>query len=178
MGLDMTVEAGVSSGLPAVVGARRAAVRKLGQELGIPAAQLPPEMFTFLTKVHYKASSGEVWGEHEIDYIFVAQADIDLDPNPNEVSEAIFLDREGLSELLAESDRGEISFTPWSRYIIDNFLYHWWDHLGKSSLEAFRDDKIHRVGECVLEERGGEETGANRREVGVAEVGGKGKGEE
>ncbi|CAN0512457.1 unnamed protein product, partial [Scytosiphon promiscuus] len=35
----------------AVAGATRAAVRKLGQELGIPAAQLPLEDFSFLTKV-------------------------------------------------------------------------------------------------------------------------------
>ena len=37
-------------------------------------------------KVHYIASSGSTWGEHEIDYVFLIQADVDLDPNPNEVT--------------------------------------------------------------------------------------------
>lgn len=36
-------------------------------------------------QVHYIANSGETWGEHEIDYVYLIQADVDLDPNPNEV---------------------------------------------------------------------------------------------
>lgn len=40
-----------SEGQAAILGATRAAVRKLGQELGIPAAQLPLDDFSFLTKV-------------------------------------------------------------------------------------------------------------------------------
>lgn len=36
-------------------------------------------------QVHYIANSGSTWGEHEIDYVFLIQADVDLDPNPNEV---------------------------------------------------------------------------------------------
>ena len=54
MGTDMTTPKGdksASEGDAAVAGATKAAVRKLGQELGIPAAQLPLEDFSFLTKV-------------------------------------------------------------------------------------------------------------------------------
>lgn len=40
-----------SEGEVAVLGAKRAAVRKLGHELGIPAEQLPLEELCFLTKV-------------------------------------------------------------------------------------------------------------------------------
>lgn len=152
LGTD-TGESGVavaSEGQAAVLGATRAAVRKLGQELGIPAAQISLDDFSFLTKVHYIASSGSTWGEHEIDYVFVLQVDVDLDPNPNEVSEAEFLDREGLRALLAAAERGEVEFTPWSRYIIDRFVFEWWDHVGdKDRLKSFRDDVIHRVGTCA-----------------------------
>lgn len=49
----------------ATQGVRRAAQRKLGQELGIPGHQVPPENFKFLTRIHYKAPSNGLWGEHE-----------------------------------------------------------------------------------------------------------------
>lgn len=48
-----------------VQGTKRAAVRKLDQELGIKAEQVPIEMFKFLTRIHYKAPSDGKWGEHE-----------------------------------------------------------------------------------------------------------------
>lgn len=49
----------------AVQGVRRAAQRKLYQELGIKAAQVPLSLFHFLTRIHYKAPSDGKWGEHE-----------------------------------------------------------------------------------------------------------------
>lgn len=48
-----------------VMGAKRAAIRKLDQELGIKAAQVPIEDFHYLTRIHYKAPSNGKWGEHE-----------------------------------------------------------------------------------------------------------------
>ena len=48
-----------------VQGVRRAAVRKLDQELGIKASQVPIDDFKFLTRIHYKAPSDGQWGEHE-----------------------------------------------------------------------------------------------------------------
>ena len=49
----------------AVQGVRRAAQRKLDQELGIKAKQVPLDKFQFLTRIHYKAPSDGKWGEHE-----------------------------------------------------------------------------------------------------------------
>ncbi len=49
----------------AVQGVRRAAQRKLDQELGIKAEQVPLANFQFLTRIHYKAPSDGKWGEHE-----------------------------------------------------------------------------------------------------------------
>lgn len=42
--------------------------------LFIPAApQVTPDEMTYLTRIHYKAQSDGVWGEHEIDYILFMQ---------------------------------------------------------------------------------------------------------
>jgi isopentenyl-diphosphate delta-isomerase len=48
-----------------VLGVKRAAQRKLGHELGIPAAQVPLDDFQFLTRIHYASPSDGKWGEHE-----------------------------------------------------------------------------------------------------------------
>ena len=48
-----------------VLGVKRAAQRKLDQELGIKAVQTPLDKFQFLTRIHYKAPSDGKWGEHE-----------------------------------------------------------------------------------------------------------------
>ena len=48
-----------------ILGAKRAAQRKLYQELGIKKEQVPLEKFDFLTRIHYKAPSDGKWGEHE-----------------------------------------------------------------------------------------------------------------
>jgi isopentenyl-diphosphate delta-isomerase type 1 len=62
--LGIPGETGV--GLDASVqGVRRAAVRKLDHELGIPSAQVPIDDFKFLTRIHYKSPSDGKWGEHE-----------------------------------------------------------------------------------------------------------------
>ena len=51
---------------------QRAAVRKLGHELGIPKGQLPMEAFKYLTRLHYCAADTDTygpnaeWGEHEV----------------------------------------------------------------------------------------------------------------
>lgn len=69
------------------------------------------------------------------------------------MSNAEFLDKEGLRSLLAKAERGEVEFTPWSAYMIDKFVFGWWDHAGdKDKLASFRDSMIHRVGSCADEE--------------------------
>lgn len=62
--LDEPRETGVGS--EAVEGAKRAAQRKLFQELGIKDQEVPLDKFQFLTRIHYKAPCGDgIWGEHE-----------------------------------------------------------------------------------------------------------------
>lgn len=83
----------------------------------------------------------------------------DRAPCPNrhdetKVSNAEFMDKEGLRSLLAKAERGEVEFTPWSAYMIDELVFGWWDHVGdKDKLASFRDNLIHRVGPCADEDK-------------------------
>jgi isopentenyl-diphosphate Delta-isomerase len=54
-----------------VLGVKRAAIRKLGHELGIPAPQVPLDQFHFLTRIHYVSPSDGKWGEHESTFFFL-----------------------------------------------------------------------------------------------------------
>jgi isopentenyl-diphosphate delta-isomerase len=51
------------------MGVRRAALRKLPHELGVPEGAMQEEDFVYLTRIHYLAPSDQgsdgVWGEHE-----------------------------------------------------------------------------------------------------------------
>eukprot|EP01027_Heterolobosea_sp_BB2_P022044 GEZU01032425.1.p2 GENE.GEZU01032425.1~~GEZU01032425.1.p2 ORF type:complete len:159 (+),score=57.07 GEZU01032425.1:88-564(+) len=47
------------------LGVKRAAIRKLEHELGIPASKLSVEDFTYVTRFQYKALYDDKWGEHE-----------------------------------------------------------------------------------------------------------------
>mmetsp|Transcript_464 Transcript_464/g.626 ORF Transcript_464/g.626 Transcript_464/m.626 type:complete len:251 (-) Transcript_464:60-812(-) len=112
------------------LGVRRAARRKLEHELGIAQSAFDLDDFVFLTRVHYKAPSDEIWGEHEIDYILIVQKDVELKPNPNEVSETRYVTRDQLKALIEQSKQSDdVKITPWFALICENFLYKWWDHL-------------------------------------------------
>lgn len=126
------------------IGVRRAAQRRLQAELGIPMNQVPPEEMTYLTRIHYKAQSDGVWGEHEIDYILFMQKDVEVDPDPNEIQSHCYVTKEELKEMLEKAKRGELLITPWFSLIADTFLFKWWDNL--HNLKQFMDqDKIHHM---------------------------------
>ncbi|KAJ3105209.1 isopentenyl-diphosphate delta-isomerase idi1 [Phlyctochytrium planicorne] len=128
------------------MGARRAAQRKLFHELGIVAEQVPLEKLDFLTRIHYLAPSDGLWGEHEVDYIFIIKADVETNPSPNEVKSVRYVSKAELEELfeLSEKDPEAMRLTPWFQLIVKNFLYKWWDNL--DDLSTFKNDMtIHRL---------------------------------
>jgi isopentenyl-diphosphate delta-isomerase len=86
------------------------------------------------------ASSDETWGEHEIDYIFFVQADVELRPNGNEVQATRYVSAPDLKAMLQQED---LHFTPWFKLICDEHLFQWWECLG--ALEGLRNDKIVRM---------------------------------
>ncbi|XP_040922325.1 isopentenyl-diphosphate Delta-isomerase 1 [Toxotes jaculatrix] len=126
------------------IGVRRAAQRRLEAELGIPTEQVTPDEMTYLTRIHYKAQSDGVWGEHEIDYILFMQKDVDLSPDPNEIKSHCYVSKEELKEMLEKAKRKELEITPWFSLIADTFLFKWWDNL--QNLKQFMDhNNIHRM---------------------------------
>ena len=98
------------------------------------------EDFAYLTRIHYKAESDSVWGEHEVDYILIMQKDVTCEPNPNEVQSYRYVNQQQLKELLEQGQRGELKVTPWFQIICDNFLFKWWNSL--DSLSAFVDTQV------------------------------------
>uniref|UniRef100_A0A3Q3WEC7 isopentenyl-diphosphate Delta-isomerase n=1 Tax=Mola mola TaxID=94237 RepID=A0A3Q3WEC7_MOLML len=126
------------------IGVRRAAQRRLKAELGIPMDQVTPDEMTYLTRIHYKAQSDGVWGEHEIDYILFMQKNVELSPDPNEIKSHCYVSKEELKEMLEKAKRKELEITPWFSLIAETFLFKWWDNL--QNLKQFMDhDHIHRM---------------------------------
>ncbi|CAI2180275.1 16856_t:CDS:2 [Funneliformis geosporum] len=121
----------------AQIGVRRAAQRKLEQELGIKPEKVPLDDFVFLTRVHYLAPSDGLWGEHERKFTLN-----DLAINKNEVRAVEFLSSE---ELRQKFYNPGLKFTPWFKLICENFLFKWWPKL--DDLESSKDiSTIHKLG--------------------------------
>ncbi|KAJ4892769.1 hypothetical protein Rs2_19563 [Raphanus sativus] len=130
------------------LGVRNAAQRKLLDELGIVAEDVPVDEFTPLGRMLYKAPSDGKWGEHELDYLLFIVRDVKVEPNPDEVAEIKYVSREGLKELVKKADAGEegLKLSPWFRLVVDNFLMKWWDHVEKGTLDEAVDMKtIHKL---------------------------------
>ena len=124
------------------LGVKRAAVRKLEQVLGIHPSQVPIDKFDFVTKMRYQARQDEDWIEREIDHCLVIHADVDVNPNPNEVSEIKWVSQADLEEMLvAEDDENVIA--PWFRCIAARIMNDDWWRPGCVSA----DELIHDMGD-------------------------------
>ncbi|XP_062144166.1 isopentenyl-diphosphate Delta-isomerase I [Alnus glutinosa] len=125
------------------LGVRNAAQRKLLDELGIPAEDVPVDQFIPLGRMLYKAPSDGKWGEHELDYLLFIVRDVNNNPNPDEVADVKYVNREELKELLRKADAGEegLKLSPWFRLVVDNFLLKWWEHVEKGTLKEAADTK-------------------------------------
>ncbi|KUJ16196.1 Isopentenyldiphosphate isomerase [Mollisia scopiformis] len=126
----------------AVMGVKRAAQRKLDHELGIKATQVPIENFKFLTRIHYKAPSDGKWGEHEIDYILFIKADVDMEPNMNEVRDTKYVTADGLKAMFNDP---ALKFTPWFKLICHSLLFEWWEHLDVGLEKYMNEQEIRRM---------------------------------
>tara|TARA_B100001989_G_scaffold94856_1_gene66003 strand:+ start:11000 stop:12823 length:1824 start_codon:yes stop_codon:yes gene_type:complete len=130
-------------------GVKRAAIRKLHQELGISPDELSLNDFHFVTKMMYSARMNADWVEREIDHILVIQADVDIKINQNEVSEIKWVSKQELHQILAGDIDigGEIA--PWFRCIAERVMTdEWWDSIGNlDRIVELRDDLIHDMGD-------------------------------
>jgi len=130
------------------LGVRRAAQRKLFQELGIPPEDVPLDAFRCVSRIHYLAESDETWGEHEVDYILIIQRDVRVAVNPNEVASTQYV---SLPELRALINDPDVLLTPWFRLITTGsingdakhgLLDQWWANL--DHIDDLRDLTIRR----------------------------------
>ncbi|GAB5354820.1 hypothetical protein AAMO2058_000152100 [Amorphochlora amoebiformis] len=154
-----------------VMGVKRAAIRKLDQELGINPNKIDISRFKFLTRLHYWAADvvthgpTSPWGEHEIDYILFYQLKegekIEMEPNPEEVDDVKWVTREQLLKQiddfsLKEKNGSTLIWSPWFRIIVKRFLApKWWKDLKRTlNTNDFVDGKIHRF-DCSEEHFGG-----------------------
>ena len=130
-------------------GVKRAAIRKLHQELGISPDELSLDDFHFVTKMMYSARMNADWIEREIDHILLIQADVDIKINQNEVSEIKWVSKQELRQILAGDIDigGEIA--PWFRCIAERVMTdEWWDSIGNlDRIVELRDDLIHDMGD-------------------------------
>ncbi|KAM0043557.1 putative isopentenyl-diphosphate Delta-isomerase [Helianthus debilis subsp. tardiflorus] len=130
------------------LGVRNAAQRRLLDELGIPAEDVPVDEFIPLGHILYKAPSDGKWGEHELDYLLFIVRDVCLKPNPDEVKDIKYVNPQQLKELVRKADVGEdgVKLSPWFRLIVDNFLFEWWDRVHNGTLHEAVDMKtIHKL---------------------------------
>ena len=108
------------------LGVKRAAIRKLEQELGIIPSQVPLDKFDFVTKMRYQARQDDDWIEREVDHCLVIHADVDVNPNPNEVSEIKWVSQAELEEMLLAEDPENV-IAPWFRCIAARIMNDdWW----------------------------------------------------
>uniref|UniRef100_A0A7C9D4U7 isopentenyl-diphosphate Delta-isomerase n=1 Tax=Opuntia streptacantha TaxID=393608 RepID=A0A7C9D4U7_OPUST len=131
-----------------ILGVKNAAQRKLLDELGITAEDVPVDKFIPLGRMLYKAPSDGKWGEHELDYLLFIIRDVSMNPNPDEVANVKYVNRKELKEICRKADAGEedVKLSPWFRLVVDNFLYNWWDHVEKGTLkEAAEMGKIYKL---------------------------------
>jgi isopentenyl-diphosphate delta-isomerase len=126
---------------------RRAAQRKLDNELGIAQENIDLNAFQYITRIHYLAPSDGVWGEHEVDYILFLQAEIPFRANPEEIKDTRFVTQAQLKELIAESKKegSDIKLTPWFALMADSFIWKWWDALLDGTLPQLKDNIVHHA---------------------------------
>ena len=131
-------------------GVKLAAIRKVDQELGIPASSLNIDDFHFITKMRYCSRMNADWIEREIDHILMIQADVELHPNANEVSAVRWVNFEELDAMLVADNSDEV-IAPWFRCIAARIMTpEWWSAAGdKDACEALRDGKIHDMGDVT-----------------------------
>ena len=124
------------------MGVKRAAIRKLSQELGIKESQLPLDSFQFVTRMRYQARQDAIWIEREVDHCLVFHGDVDVVPNSNEVDEIRWVNPEQLEEMLIADDQENV-IAPWFRCIAARIMTKdWWvPGCAKS------DDLIHDMGD-------------------------------
>ena len=126
----------------AVSGVINAAKRKLHQELGIPLQQLEQIDFQHIGRFQYECRWDSIWVENEVDHVIVAyvnKEEIQIDPNPNEISEARWLNVGEVWDMISGKGiwKDEL-VAPWFKLLYNEFLVEF-----LPELPLPRDDVVH-----------------------------------
>lgn len=89
-----------------------AATRRLQEEMGFSTELTETLRFT------YAAHYDEVWGEHELDVVFVGQYGGEVQPDPTEVADYKWVT---LTDIQIEMEQGN-SYSPWWRIIFQSLM--------------------------------------------------------
>ena len=133
------------------MGVKRAAVRKLEQELGIDPSTVSTDDMVFMTKMRYAAHMNHEWIEREVDHILVMCADLEINPNPNEVANIMWVNHDELEAMLIEERPPEQAIAPWFRCIAARIMQPtWWASFNdQQALAELADEKIHDMGDVT-----------------------------
>ena len=131
------------------MGVKRAAIRKLEQELGIDPSTVSTDDMTFMTKMRYAARMDPEWIERELDHILVMCADVEVNPNPNEVANIMWVSHQELENMLVEDRPANEAIAPWFRCIATLIMSEaWWTNFNQPEhLANLADDAIHDMGD-------------------------------
>lgn len=78
-----------------------------------------------------------------VDYILFIQADVDIEPNPNEVQDAKYVTPDELKSMFADP---ALKFTPWFKLICNTMLFEWWSHFGTETFNKYLlESEIRRM---------------------------------
>lgn len=133
------------------LGAKRAALRKLDHELGIKKGSIHSDELHYMSRIHYRAECKDgIWGEHEMDYVFMVQKDVQLEPQSNEVCDVRYVDVPELKSMFDKAEASQLELTPWFCHIMNSFGWDWWQLLlqeGAGALPSAQDaNTVHSLG--------------------------------
>lgn len=95
---------------------QKTADRRLYEELGFKTKL--KEIFHF----HYAAMmKNKIWGEHELDHVFVGRYEGRINPNPDEIAGYEWI---GIGDLKKDLTKNPEKYTPWFKIILGKVYNH------------------------------------------------------
>lgn len=77
-----------------------------------------------------------------VDYILFIKADVDLEPNLNEVRDTCYVSADELKAMFKDT---KLVFTPWFKLICNTMLFEWWEHLNGGLEKYENEQEIRRM---------------------------------